>query len=334
MGLSLEKTRAPVEMVVVERMDQDSDGELRMRRLVTRVATPFMLVLATGIAQSQNGAVRLQFDVASVKVDDGPMVPRVSGRVTGGPGTEDPGRITYKQVPLVLLINQAYDVTGDQISGRTDGVFGARFTITAAFSPTTTKEQFRVMLRNLLADRFHLALHHETRSFPGYELVVAAGGPKFHSWTPDPNAEPRIPGKPLQPGQRGGFYWSVTPKPPMIHMVSRQTMADFANDLRAPCSSTRITRGDGDRDEGLMASLRGGFALPVVLPRFIDKTGLTGPYEINFEFEGAMLPRASEGGVTLPDALEKQLGLKLVKVKTVPVDVLVIDNIDKVPTEN
>jgi uncharacterized protein (TIGR03435 family) len=47
-----------------------------------------------------------------------------------------------------------------------------------------------------------------------------------------------------------------------------------------------------------------------------------------------MIPSASAGGPTWSEALEKQLGLKLVKVKRIPVDVLVIDHVDKVPAEN
>ena len=89
-------------------------------------------------------------------------------------------------------------------------------------------------------------------------------------------------------------------------------------------------------------------------PRVVDRTGLTGIYEFTLEFAGTMplapgivpsappaddagMPIANDPGEGLPNiftAVEKQLGLKLVKVKDVPVDVLIVDSADKVPTEN
>ncbi len=128
------------------------------------------------------------FDVASVKIDNGPLVPGVTGRMRGGPGTSDPGRYTATQQDLKVIITTAYGVRLDQISGPAwfDDP-GPNFTITATMPPDTTKAQFQLMLQNLLAERFHLALHHETRNFPGYDLVVAPGGLKLKPWAPDPN---------------------------------------------------------------------------------------------------------------------------------------------------
>lgn len=301
--------------------------------LTALAATAFALAFVPGAgAQTQVQAGRLEFDAASVKVDNSGLVPRVRA-IEGGPGTDDPGRITYRRMPLMVFIGQAYDISGDQVLGQTDNLTAQNFEISATFPPTTTKEQFRVMLQNLLADRFHLVVHHETRNFPGYEIVVAPGGIKFTSWAPDPNAPPRIPARPLLPGQ-GGFYWKTSVKPPMVHAISRQSMADFARDLQGLQFYSDNTRGDEDRDQRLMAEALSRSGSDLKLTKFVDKTGLTGLFECNLDFEGAMVPRASEGGITLSEALEKQLGLKLVKVKSVPVDVLVIDHIDKLPTEN
>ncbi len=294
------------------------------------------LQLFTFLAASTIAAVaqpvHYEFEAASLKIDDGLFDPHMLG-MKGGPGTSDPGRITWNRMPMVGLINQAYSVTADQIFGFADNPH--KFTLTATFPVTTTKEQFRTMLQNLLAERVHLVLHHETRTFPGYELVLAAGGPKFQSWTPDPNVPPRIPGARLQPGQ-SGFDWSALQRKPPIdpHVASRQSMPDFAVALRMLQTYADNTRGDEERDQELMAALQRGSARALASPRFVDKTGLAGQFELNLDFEGAMLPRASEGGPTLPEALEKQLGLKLVKTKGVPLDVVVIDHVDKEPTEN
>jgi uncharacterized protein (TIGR03435 family) len=79
-----------------------------------------------------------------------------------------------------------------------------------------------------------------------------------------------------------------------------------------------------------------GSSVVTRIPRIADKTELTGEYEINLEFEGTLTPgyAPSAGGPTLFEALEKQLGLKLVKTKDVPGDVVVIDHLDKAPTAN
>jgi uncharacterized protein (TIGR03435 family) len=57
--------------------------------------------------------------------------------------------------------------------------FKYAYTISATFPPDTTLAQFQLMLQNLLAERFHLALHHETRASPGYDLVILPGGTKL-----------------------------------------------------------------------------------------------------------------------------------------------------------
>ncbi len=64
-----------------------------------------------------------------------------------------------------------------------------RYTILATMPSGTTKEQFHLMLQNLLVERFHLKFHREVRSFRGFELSVAPGGPKLSKWTPEPEPE-------------------------------------------------------------------------------------------------------------------------------------------------
>jgi uncharacterized protein (TIGR03435 family) len=116
-----------------------------------------------------------------------------------------------------------------------------------------------------------------------------------------------------------------------IRMRRRLTMALFCLELGADINLSR------------------GLPLDAPLPRVVDKTGLTGLYEFNIEFAGLMraagrMPAAADGdsGAAIasdpaPDiftAVKKQLGLRLQKLKSVPVDVLVVDHADKEPTEN
>jgi uncharacterized protein (TIGR03435 family) len=201
------------------------------------------------------------------------------------------------------------------------------------------------MLRTLLAERFHLRLHHETKARTGYELVVAKGGPKLKEWTPqtppadaptgkpgvDANGFPKLPAGPrgmslIAP--RGGGAGT-------IRMSYRETMAMFCRALGADINMSNGTP-IGDQQ-----------------PRVVDKTGLTGTYEFTLEFAGSFgssgtmpseaaggepgVPLASDPAEGAPDiftAVEQQLGLKLVKAGGVPVDMLIVDSADKVPTEN
>jgi uncharacterized protein (TIGR03435 family) len=298
-----------------------------------------LLSLGLAVAQAQKAP---EFDAVSVKVDNGNFIVGVSGSAKGGPGTNDPGRFTYTQQRLEPIVMFAYDVMSDQISGSAwlEDAQADRFTITATMPPDTTKEQFHLMLQNLLAERFHLAVRHETKDFPGYDLVVAPGGPKMKLWTPDASADavpagagprdeqgfPRLP--PGQPGVRTSL---TNASNFMLRSTHRQSMADFA--LRV----------------GPFINISSGMPMSAPKPRVSDKTGLSGIYEFKIEFEAhsnapagspfAPPPDAAAnapdpGGPTVFEALEKQLGLKLVKSKGVPVDVMVIEHADKVPTGN
>jgi uncharacterized protein (TIGR03435 family) len=113
-----------------------------------------------------------QFDAASVKVVD--PAKRADFTNTGGPGSTDPGRIHMGHTTIVALLRKAWDIQTDQVSGPawvSDFMGPGQYFVDATMPPNTTKAQFQLMLQNLLAERFHLKVHHETRNFPGYELV-------------------------------------------------------------------------------------------------------------------------------------------------------------------
>ncbi|MGA9628164.1 MAG: TIGR03435 family protein [Bryobacteraceae bacterium] len=297
-----------------------------------------VVLFLTAILAAQAADSKLTFEAASVK-PAGPFVPGEMGGMRGGPGTGDPGRITIARATLTNLLTRAYDVWFDQVSGPAwlnDGSAYA-YRIDATLPPNTTMEQFRLMLQNLLAERFHLRLHHETKLRPGYELVVASGGPKLKEWNPATSAAPGKPGvdgngfPTLPPGAPVGFVMRSGGGAAAIRMTHRETMAMFCRGL-----GNNINMSNGT-PTGPQA-------------RVVDKTGLTGTYEFTLEFAGSvgMMPSApaeGEPGTPLasdptggaPDiftAVEKQLGLKLVKVKDIPVDILIVENADKVPTAN
>jgi uncharacterized protein (TIGR03435 family) len=269
-----------------------------------------------------------KFEAASVK-PAGPYNPAaITGPwFSGGPGSNDPGRITWSRVELMFALTRAYKVSTDCVSGP-PWLNTEFYSIVATMPPNTSEARFDLMLQDLLATRFHLKLHHATKDFPGYELVVAPGGPKLKPWHPDAAflaVAPQDAGGPgpldkdgfaaLRPGQR-----VMNPVVNgVMHSTRRQSMSALAQDL------------------GWLLNLSTGDGGP--RPRVADKTGLAGEYEFKLEFAVASVQShdaASEpsGGPTLFAALQKQLGLKLVKVKSVTEDILVIDHIDKVPSEN
>ena len=313
---------------------------MKLGSIVALFLTAFLAPWSPGFAQAADSNVT--FEVASVK-PAGPLVSGETGGMRGGPGTDDPARITIPRATLSDLLTRAYDVWFDQISGpaRLNDLSAYGYRIDATLPPNTTRQQFRLMLQNLLAERFHLRLHHETRTRPGYELVVASGGPKLKEWTPPTNAaadKPSVDGSGflrLPPGATVGFVMPRGGGMAPIRMTHRETMAMFCRGLGADINISNGT--------------------PIGSPqaRVVDKTGLIGTYEFTLEFSGSIrssgtmpsAPAGGEPGVPLasdpaegaPDiftAVEKQLGLKLVKVRDLPLDMLIVDNADKAPTEN
>jgi uncharacterized protein (TIGR03435 family) len=290
--------------------------------IAARTAAVILLfaVLGAEVVVAQ-GAGSVKFEVASVRPavrdEDAPSFTR------GGPGTSDPERITFERQSLVRLLNVAYGLDYDQISG--PGWIGTElYTVVAKVPPGTTKEQVKIMWQDLLVERFHLKTHIIKKDFPVYELSVAKGGPKFRKSGDGPvKLEPGFPVPP--PGQNWGWSF-VAPR------------------------NTRLTFRDYSMEEFVRQQLDWPLMtfLPsygtIALGRVVDKTGLDGRYDFTLEYAGR---RNSPGGAfppPLPDgesdtasdlfgALRQQLGLILTEGKA-PLDVLVVDQVDKVPTEN
>jgi len=260
----------------------------------------------------------LRFEVASVRRVEVP--PTATGGVpapsiTGGVGTSDPGRITYRGTWLQPLIAIAFGVRDDQVIGL-GAVSKERYDIIANIPPGATKEQFNVMLGNLLRDRFHLKFHMDSKVLPVYALRVAKNGPKFKETAPqaDGAAVSSRPGGadaqgfPVLPPGRKGIV--MLPHPGEMFMTAQDVpMADFA----------RMIEQQAGR--------------PV-----IDETGLTGHYDFKIHFEyimgrGGAAAAASEPAPIIFTAVQEQLGLKL-DSSTSSFPQLIVDSIDRDPTEN
>ncbi|SPE23704.1 conserved hypothetical protein [Candidatus Sulfopaludibacter sp. SbA3] len=296
-----------------------------------------LLALGTLHAQSPGPQQQpLTFEVASVK----PFSPASAGggRKGGGggptgPGTADPGRIHYAAIRLKDLVIAACNVNEFQIVGpawleASDET--TRFTIDATMPPTTTKEQLRVMLQNLLAERFKLAMHRETRDLARYSLTVAKGGPKMKE-AAEYQAPPAAPGGGRRPesNDRYGFpihlsreqgrtwSWGINGRGRLGG--ERATIQDLAQELMRTHLRTLITD-----DTGLKGKY--DFLLTYSRPR-VDMSQSDMPDWV------ANPPEVSEPIPDLFAAMQSQLGLKL-EAKKGPAEVLVIDHIEKRPTEN
>lgn len=213
------------------------------------------------------------------------------------------------------LIVMAFRLSYFQISGEPGWAHTARFDVQAkadsSVDQALTKlsndqawQEKQHMLQMLLADRFNLKVHEETRESQAFALTVTKSGPKFEETKPD------------------------TPDP------------TEAKDHRAQNMPSLYQKGDGRRGYEFIAHgatmksladvLEGQFQTPV-----FDETGLTGKYDFALQYKGATPDDATDDSAAWPPlvtAIQDQLGLKL-KTTKAPVKILVIDHIDK-PSEN
>jgi uncharacterized protein (TIGR03435 family) len=272
-----------------------------------------LMVLAVGVATSQTITSEQQtFEVASVK-----PAKSENGRFTmnGGPGTSDPGRISYTNIMLRRILLNAYEVRNYQISGP-EWLDTARFDITAKLPDGTTMEQFRAMLRNLLETRFKMKIHRESRELPIYALLTAKNGPKIEPSVKDaPNG---VPGEDQLATIRAfegrdGF--------PALSLRAPGLVIETMN------GRTRITAKDVPLTK-LADLLSGQVGRPV-----IDTTGLADDYSFVLYFTPEGVNTGDNSEPSIFGALQEQLGLRL-EARKGPVELLVIDQAEKVPTEN
>jgi uncharacterized protein (TIGR03435 family) len=175
---------------------------VRRERSLRTNTTPF-IIIALVLCSATLGAHT--FVVASIR----PSGPKSVRGSDGGPGSRDPTRYVFGRASLLDLIVVAYDFEDFQISSKSP-LERDEFDLAARVPEGATREEFRTMLRNLLADRFHMRAHLETRNFPAFALLVTKGGPKFGSASQaNAAASDRFPA--LKPGRPGmaALYSSV-----------------------------------------------------------------------------------------------------------------------------
>ena len=318
------------------------------------------LVVFTSCAVfGQSTAETPTFEAASVKPAAPQTGPGMRVMMRGGPGSPDPGQITYSNVTLKMLLTNAYGIKGYQVSGP-KWLEGDRFDVVAKIAMGATKEQFQMMLQNLLAERFKLAVHRETKELPIYALVVGKGGPKLKETVAD-SAAPQ--GGPSGPGGPSASTPPTGPPPggdgagPVRLKMGADGMPQLPpgmgkNGLMMMMMNGRLRLvGNGQPVSALTEMLGNQLGRPVV-----DATELKAKYDFTLDFTpenmagpmGMMPPPQHDGGpggagpmASAPDAggpsiftaLQEQMGLKLEQRKG-PIDLLVVDHMEKTPTEN
>lgn len=237
-----------------------------------------------------------EFEVASIKPAAAPGAGGGMFRMgsTGGPGTRDPGRYSCEGCPLIMLVTQAYDLKRYQVGSYPSWMDTERFNVTAKVPEGATKEQFRLMQQNLLADRFGLKIHFEKKEMPTYELVLNKGGHKMKDAVEDPNA------KDAPPPPLGGAPPPLPPPPgaggPVRLTMGRDGFPEMPAGMRGRGGPMMMMmngrakmRATDTTMEQLVNMLSNQLAKPVT-----DGTGLKGKYE--FELDWAPDHSVHRGG--------------------------------------
>ena len=295
--------------------------------MIRTVVGSSMLVFAASSVFAQ--AAPLSFEAASLKPTASPGTQeRIMRRMSGGPGTSDPGRFTYSNVTLKMLVQMAFNLKEYQVEGP-DWIDGAGYDLVATMPPDTTKEQASRMMQTLLAERFKLQFHRETKPMPLFALVVGKAGLKLkEAETPASLPDGPPPDGPRGMGRGPGVRMMMSPNG--IQLTGQMTMTQLADALTRQLArpvqdhtelnktyDVDITWMPDSMDGARMGPMGGGPGGPG------GPSGPGGP-------EGAHA--APEAALTLAQALDG-VGLKLDARKS-PAEVLTIDHAERAPVEN
>jgi uncharacterized protein (TIGR03435 family) len=312
------------------------------------------------------GQSKPAFEVATVKpaapMDQAVMIAAIqNGKMPYGANIDN-RRAEYKYLDLKTLLTYAYGVKPYQITGP-DWMATTRFDIVAKMPDGSTKDDAPQMLQSLLEDRFRLTVHRTSAEHPILALVAGKGGPKLKASAGKPLAidesEPLKPGEMKMDGPEG-------PLRVQVDMATGSSVIDMG--LKGKMSYKVVPATQTMRLEFSMTTM-GGFA-DMLTQMFtllggaggrqvMDMTGIKGNYDGSLELslmdmlamaraQGMDIPGAAGGpggpgngpavasdpggGSSLADAVQS-MGLKLESRKAM-VDQLIVDHVEKTPTEN
>lgn len=241
----------------------------------------------TGIATSASA-----FEAADVHVS--PKVRNPSMASGGLRGT----RYLVRQATMVDLISLAYGIDNDKILGGPNWLDLNRFDVSARAAAGSTPDQAKLMMQSLLAQRFSLKVHQDSKELPGFVRSAGSGKPKMKP-AANPDASPNCQGQPQTS--------SSDTVPLQVVECRSMSMDDIAR------ISANIVNNSGSA---------------------LNKTGLDGKWDFTIKWTPpALLARAGSEGISIYDAIEKQLGLKL-EMGRIPQPVVLVDSVNETPTPN
>lgn len=327
-----------------------------------RYCLPILFAATVAFAQTPApvpGKPALTFDVASIKVA-GPLNPAAIREGKMHLGMKVDGAICdIGGFALRDLIRTAYDVKDYQIAGADalgNPLDAQRFDIQATLPAGTTEKDVPQMLQALLAERFKLVIHRETRDLPVYALIVGKDGPKLKAADPEPPAPPPSDAPAAsKPDER---VFGVGSNQVRVSGNMRDGKGITVN--AGPMGKMHVSIADGkihlEAERMTMASLADTATTFAGRP-VVDMTGLKGEYHVTLDLSFGDLTHAVQGaGIPIPGATVslgsapsvlgasdpsgssifasvQQMGLKL-DARKAPIPFIVIDHYEKTPTEN
>jgi uncharacterized protein (TIGR03435 family) len=272
-----------------------------MPTMIRTIAIPLCGALFCSAAFGQAAAPPLSFEVADIQVSKAGG-PEPSAQFLPG------GRVDLRRITLKEMVAAAYKVDDDMVAGGPNWLGSDQFDVVAKAEPKSSDDQLRLMLQNMLAARFKLVVHQDKKVVPVYALVVGKGGPKLRESEAGDSVQKGCKRENPNEPNRLGIRIACT----------RMTMADLAEEL---------------------PNRAGAY---IDLP-MVDLTRLKGAYEFKLVWtpkaalegrkaaDGTVITEPA-GGLSVFDALQAQLGLKLEQRK-IPMPLIVIDRVERVPTD-
>jgi uncharacterized protein (TIGR03435 family) len=258
-----------------------------------RAALALFALLVSSMAQTP--AVSKSFVIADVHTSPFSANPFMHGNSIQG------DRYFLTQATMIDLIATAYGVDAVNVQGGPTWLERDRYDIRAKVPPKTTQNDVKLMLRALLADRFHLVVKTGAAPMPTY--ILSAG-----------------PGKPKMTESEAAGEGSCVPVPPPQNAP--------------PGAPSYITVNCKNLTMAALADTLHNFAGGYLDQPVVDETKLAGTWDFTIKWTGrGQLEKQGADGISIFAAVEKQLGLKL-ELKTTPRPVFQVASVDETPTPN
>jgi uncharacterized protein (TIGR03435 family) len=257
-----------------------------------------LAALLPAVVPGQSAEQRPKFDIADVHVSprSANTVFRTSFRIQ---------RYEVHNATMVDLIRTAYSVDPEKVFGGPSWLEFDRFDVTGLAPANTSQDTIKLMLQSALADRFKLVVHNDTKPVAGFVLSSGKGKHKLK----EAEAE----------GKTGCQTQPVPPPPPTPGQINFPM-------IRISCHNMTM--------EAFVTQLKGIAGGGYITNAVVDSTGLKGSWDFDYKFTNrGLLPLAGSDAVTLSDAIDKQLGLKLEEQK-LPTAVIVVDQVNEKPADN